>query len=204
MGQYSYYLGTEEDREEGWKTCVQKMMKERVGFLRDSIWDTYGHEKEDIQESFYQAVTGGIDQVLGQMEKGQKKPIRYIHVSYLLSSALSGEMLVKLDFYDENYFSNICDTDCYWDYHLLFPEYAGALAGLEERLYAEVVRLTSHELQRARLYYQVCNFMALEEVIRKLVKTEHFQACIRPCSESVVSILYGAYLDQAELIYEVG
>lgn len=204
MEQYSYYLEETNDRKMRWQACIQTMMAKRIKILETTTWQLYSAEKVYIQDSFHSAVLDGIKAVSKLVEAQQKGALRYIHVSYLLNSAFTGEMLVRLDFYDNKYFMDHQDVECYWDYQCLFPGYAAAVQELETQLSEEVVRLSSYELQRARLYYQTCNFILLKDIIQEFVKTKRFKQIIETCSEPQVSILFGAYLDQAELIYELG
>ncbi len=204
MKQYGYYLGETKNREERWNTCVREAIEIRIKTVNEVVWQTYEKEKEQIQESFFRCAAEAMKQMPKLMESGHKGPIRYIHFSYLLSGALSGEMLLKMDCYDEKYFSDIRDVNCYWDYSCLYPEYTEAAAKLEEKLFMEIPRLSVPEQQRARLYYQVSNIMALEEIIQSLVKSDEFKSCIQVYAKPVVSIFFGAYLDQAELIHELG
>lgn len=204
MKPYSYHLEDPADRKMRWQSCIQTMMGKRIKTLEVTTWQIYSEEKDYIQDSFHSAVLNGIEATSKLVGTQQKGPLRYIHVSYLLNSAFTGEMLVRLDFYDNEYFMDHQNVECYWDYQCLFPGYAAAVQELETQLSEEVVRLSSYELQRARLYYQTCNFILLKDIIRELVKTKQFKQIVEICSEPKVSILFGAYLDQAVLIYELG
>lgn len=204
MRQTSYYLDDSNDRLQRWTACVQGQMDKRFESLRDTVEETCEKNWEEIKESFYQSLFAGVNQSLGFIDARQKEEICYIHFSYLLSSAVTGEMLIKMDFYDKTFFFDTKDVNCYWDYRMLFPEYAADIERLSEQLNTEVARLTPYELQKAKLYYQVCNFMVLEEIMQKLVKTREVEHCIKKCAGSEVSIFFGAYLDQAELIHKLG
>lgn len=202
--QYSYYLENSDERMQRWTACVQEQMNKRFEFLKATLEETCKKNWEEIMESFYLSLSAGVKQTLGFIGARQKEKVCYIHFSYLLSSAAAGEMLLKIDFYDNKYFMDTKDINSYWDYQILFPEYAADVERLSEQLYLEVARLAPYELQKAKLYYQACNFMVLEEIIQKLIKTKEAELCIKKCSEPMVSILFGAYQDQAELIHELG
>ena len=64
----------------------------------------------------------------------------------------------------------------------------------------QVAGLTAVERQRFRIYYQVCNFMELEAVIKQLIEREQARERLRPCMDGGLSVYFGAYLDQAERI----
>mgnify|MGYP001069513169 CR=1 FL=1 len=203
--QLDYYLKNnsgEHDRE--YLECMKEIFKERGEALYTRIWDAYEKEKDRIQDSFDKALRLGAQEALDRMEQGEKGPIRYLHFSYLLSNALAEEMLVKADYYDGRHFSDLAEVDCFWDYRLLFPHYLEERECLEGRLIKKVTGLTACERQRFRLYYQVWNFMELEAVIKRLMGREQARESLSPCLNGELSVYFGAYLDQAERILQIG
>lgn len=203
MKQLEYYLEESDlDRQKQIGSCLGLFMKERMDLIREKA-ATCLKTQSEITASFEEALESGAGQALGMAKEGEKKAVRFIHFSYLYSGALSGETLIKVDYYDDTYFSDICDIDCYWDYGRLFPERMCELSNLEERLRLEIVRLTPYELQQARLYFHTLYFMVLEDILHKLVTGVKSEEIIRSCSDCGVSVLYGAYLDQAKRIHKV-
>lgn len=199
--QLDYYLkSSSKEHEQEYMECMKEIFRERGETLYTQIWDAYEQEKEAIEDSFDKALSLGTEKALERIEQGEKGSVRYLHFSYLLSNALADEMLVKADYYDRRHFSDMEEIDCFWDYGLLFPDYREERKRLELRLMEQVTGLTAVERQRFRIYYQVCNFMELEAVIKRLMEREQARERLRPCMDEDLSVYFGAYLDQAERI----
>lgn len=204
MKQFDYYLEGHSGKEweQQFAKCLKAVFQERIKTLRKETAACL-KEKPELTVSFEAALSNGALQAFKLAAAGKKGAVRFIHFSYLLSSALSGEMLIKLDCYDETYYSDIADIDCYWDYGGLFPNRSQELKALEDRLRCEIVRLTPYEISQARLYYQVLYFMVLEDILCTLVASNRSEEIIRSCAAREVSVLYGAYFDQAKRIHKV-
>ena len=199
--QLDYYLkNSSEEHGREYLECMKEIFRKRGETQYTQVWDAYEQEKETIEDSFDKALGLGTEKALERMGQGGKGPVRYLHFSYLLSNALTDEMLVKADYYDRRHFSDLEEIDCYWDYGLLFPRYVEERERLELFLMEQVAGLTAVERQRFRIYYQVCNFMELEAVIKRLMEREQARERLSPCMDGELSVYFGAYLDQAERI----
>lgn len=201
MNQINYFLKQNpETRERQLCDSIKACMEKRSMHLETDIWKVYEERKTDIIKSFQEAFRSGTEQIGAMQASRIKSPICYIHLSYLLSGALTGESRVKIDFYDQRYFADLQEIDCFWDYQMLFPEYAQELLELEDQLRQDVPRLTSCELQKARTCFQTGNFIVLEPVLQALLDDAKIKECLDRYSASEVNVFYGAYLDQSELI----
>ncbi|MBD5552692.1 MAG: hypothetical protein HDQ96_16250 [Lachnospiraceae bacterium] len=201
MGQFEYFLEQNTKlREKQFCDCLRECMEKRNGYLEKDVRMVYEENKEDITESFRAAFREGIRQVEIMQTSYVKELICYIHLSYLLSNALTGENKVKIDFYDRRYFADLQEVDCFWDYGVLFPTYKQELFEMESQMRQEVPRLTLYELQKARTYFQVENFIVLGSILRTLIKEAEIREYAGRYLAPEARVFYGAYLDQAELI----
>lgn len=201
MAKSEYFLEQNaESREKQFCDCLRVCMEKRNRYLGENVREIYEKDKADITESFRTAFQAGFRQVETMQASCVKGAISYIHISYLLSSALTGENKVKIDFYDQRYFSDLQEADCFWDYRALFPKYKQEVQEMEYQLRQGLPRLTSYELQKARTYFQVGNFIVLGSILRRLMREAGIRECFGRCLASEAGVFYGAYLDQAELI----
>lgn len=182
--------------------CIRGCLEKRSKCLEENVWKEYRKNEKDVIESFHNAFLMGIGQLGGMIGTGKKQPVSYIQISYLLSGALSGERLLKIDFYDERYYADIHEIDCYWDYESLFPEYEEDIILLKSELKQAVPRITAYEIQKACIWYQIGNFIVLKTVIQDMMQKIKPDEKLGVYSASAGAVFYGAYLDQSEAVYK--
>lgn len=187
-------------REKQFCECLKNSMEKRSRYLSQAVLKEYTNHKEKVTDSFLMAFQTGGRQLDFMIASGLKSKIQYIHLSYLLSGALTEKYELKIDFYDQRYFGDLEEVDCFWDYHELFPMYPQELLELKVELQNCLPRLTAYEIQRAKLYYQVGNFAVLEPIIQDLLRNLHGEDFLTEYMDSQVNVFYGAYLDQAKRI----
>ena len=105
MKQLDYMLEqSDEERQKQFLDCIRSCLEKRSRSLGKDVWTEYLKNETDIVESFQNALLTGMEQLHDIMASGKKQAISYIQISYLLSAALSGEKLMKIDFYDQQYY----------------------------------------------------------------------------------------------------
>ncbi len=205
MGQLSYTLEQKDEvREEQFLDCIRRCMEQRSMCLERDTWELYKNKENAIVESFQKVLGMAIQQTEEMIASGSKQPISYIQLSYLLSGALLGEHLLKVDFYDYHYYGDMQEIDCFWDYGALFPQYEQELGFLERELRQALPRISAYELQKAQTYYQVGNFMVLETILQDMMQKIKPEERLGNSSAVDGAVFYGAYLDQSEMIYRWG
>ncbi len=205
MGQLSYTLEQKDEvREEQFLDCIRSCMERRSMCLEQDTWEVYKKNEDAIVESFQEVLSMAIQQIGEMIASGSKQPISYIQLSYLLSGALLGEHLLKVDFYDCHYYGDLQEIDCFWDYGALFPQYEQELGVLERELRQAIPRISAYELQKAQTYYQVGNFMVLGTILQDMMQKIKPEERLGGSSAVNGAVFYGAYLDQSEMIYRWG
>ena len=95
------------------------------------------------------------------------------------------------------------ETDCFWDYSGLFPSYDRERKDAEAELRRRIVRMQSGELSRIGIGMTACGAPALKPILKELAASREFLRNIRHYCGCPAYILYGAYLDEAELLYQI-
>ena len=205
MGQLSYTLEQKDEvREKQFFDCIRSCMEQRSMCLERDTWELYKRKEHAVVESFQKVFGMAMQQAEEMIACGNKQPISYIQLSYLLSGALLGEHLLKVDFYDYHYYGDMQEIDCFWDYGALFPQYEQELRFLEKELRQALPRISAYELQKAQTYYQVGNFMVLETILQDMMQKIKPEERLGGSSAVNGAVFYGAYLDQSEMIYRWG
>lgn len=203
MEEIGYTLLGSKERKEQYKELMISILSEYYLRTRQKVMKEFENRREKVEDSFCKAVEAAKHSLHKEISAGQKGKLRYIQFSYLLSNALSGERLIKVDFYDRRYYRDIEEIDCYWDFGLLFGEEEKEYLNYADKLRREVIRLQSGELSQLRIGLLIFNYMVLKEILKELVKSERLLKELRPYCKDEVFFIYGAYLDQAEVLHHV-
>ena len=201
MQEKGYSLLSSEERKEQYKKLMISLLSEYYLRTRSNTMKRFENSREEVKGAFRRTLEAAKVYLHNSISAGQKGKVRYIQLSYLLSNALSGERLIKVDFYDERYYRDIEEIDCYWDFTMLFPEEESEYLNCADKLRGELIRLQSGELSQLKIGLMVLNFMVLKEILRELVKSERLLEELSPYCGDEMFFIYGAYLDQAEVIH---
>jgi len=161
---------------------------------------SFSKSKDIVMRSFLKALNPGVEAVRKKIAQGEKKSIKYIHFSYLLSEAEQKKLVIKIDFYDDRYYEDINDVDSFWRYDMLFPYIDEDVELLYEKLRKHFVRLQDYSLLDLRMLYCTVVFHIMKSVMKNLTADQVFCDALNGVGESEVVVMYGAYLDSSEMI----
>lgn len=198
-----YILSDPDERMEQYKEFLANALIEYQKRSFEQTMELFEYQQDLYEESFTRAFQKAEGFLKDAMDSQRKGKLKYVHFSYLLSGALSGEHLVKMDFYDNRYYRDVEETDCFWDCRDLFPFYEEECQHIEADMKSEIVRVHSGELSRIRIGLIAVDYLTLQSVLKVLVMSESFLERILPYCGQSVQLLYGAYLDEAEVLYQL-
>ncbi len=203
MMEKGYYLINDEARKKQYIAFMEEALCGYYHRMNSRTWELFEEKREEFEANLAKAVESANEEIQDYIFEKKKRKIKYIHFSYLLSGALSGEILLKLDFYDNKYYRDVEEVDCYWDCSSLFPDFEGEYGKLKEELSKKIMRVQSGELSQLRVGMMVLNYMILKSILTEIVKEEKVEKQLGAYCEEEAYIFYGAYLDQAEIIHQI-
>ena len=193
---------------------IEEEILKTTNFLSKAYLDNYqkleNKFKENEKEIIGQiglSMQEGIDQAVQMQEAGKKEKIKYISLSILLSSILTQEYSIGIDFYDKNF---------YLDEETVFTE-------IKIDLVKELInQYVEKDIKNLKIYQrqEKTNYPENEYIeIRKLQSmtymllymkwtTENIQKAVKQLAiknmqtEETVDITYGLYLEKQENIYK--
>lgn len=184
-----------EKREKELEAFLPPLLGESMEHLRAealNLWQT----DSSIGQSFAAALAEGIRETSLLQSVYKKGKIQLVCFSFLLSGAISGETLVKMDFYDERLFGDILDTDTFWDYHGLFPHLREECEGVAKKCRKQFVRFTESDTEELYLgFYSAC-FSILMEIFTEIFERESTKAPFLPIMDDSLTIMMGRYLEK--------
>ena len=198
-----YMLSDPDERMRQYKEFLAEALVKYHKRTFEQTMELFERQQDLYEKSFIQAFQKAEKFLRDALDSQRKGKLKYVHFSYLLSGALSGEHLVKMDFYDGRYYRDVEETDCFWDCWELFPFYEEECRQMEADMKEKIVRVHSGELSRIRIGLTAMDYLVLKSVMEILVHSESFLSRILPYCGRTTALLYGAYLDEAELVYQL-
>lgn len=167
--------------------AMSRIREEALG-----LWET----EPAIGLSFASTLAEGIRKTALLQSVYKKGKIQLVCFSFLLSGAISCEMLVKIDFYDERLFGDTIDTDTFWDYSALFPDLREEAEILGKKCRKQFIRFTEYDTEELYLGFYSASFSILMEILTEIFEKEGMQSPFLPIMDDSLTIMMGRYLEK--------
>jgi len=179
---------------------LEEMWYER----KQETMQLYAERKDSVQKNLISVITENVESIAMLIETGEKRPVRFIHFSFLLSEVLQKKLILKIDYYDERYFRDISDIDSFWDYSELFPYIDEDMAKIRDELQEEFISLKNYDILDIEMLYHVGVFAVMKEILASMVSEEDFLKAVATICDVETAVLNGAYSGQTEVIGHFG
>lgn len=136
---------------------ARQVLSDRSQTNYRTICESYNRDKEKILADFYQAIRHLILFTQTKQREFGKKAIKYVAVSYLLSSSITRTFEFQLSLLDDKYFCDPIESCVYWTPKWLFEPVASDWDILLRSVKSKVVRLHPYELDSIWRSY-LCEF----------------------------------------------
>lgn len=166
----------------------------------DTAATYYEQNQADILESFVKTLQCANQQTVFLQKEGQKDAVKYIHLSYLISGAITKKETLKIDFYDHRYYADLAEIDVFWDYQNLFSSLQANFTYLTNALKKQFTNVKTFEIEELYLAYRTLMFPALEQICKSLVENPAVWDALKPISANRLEILFGGYLSESNRI----
>ncbi|MBQ9989543.1 MAG: hypothetical protein IJP31_01160 [Lachnospiraceae bacterium] len=204
MTENSYQLLEQEERKEQYIALMKELLTAYYEGAHARIQKAPNQQKKEWKKGLIKVLERAAKDLRELIYNGQKGRIQYVHFSYLLSGALSEELLIRLDAYDKRYYRDVEEVECYWDYSSIFPDFSAEFNRLAEELRKRMIRVQSSEVSRLKIGMMVLNAVIMETVLSEMIISKEVEQLLEEFCEEKACILYGTYLDQAEVIHQLG
>lgn len=150
--------------------------------------------RDSIVSSFNNAFTCGLEKVaLAQPDKGK---IEYIHMSYLLSSLLTGKFELRIDFYNNERYLDEIETEAYWTADFIASYFEEDFRYFQSLLKKEHVRVKDYEVRNLAVdfggLYLSAFAVSFQSILTELPVNRFLHLF-----EEQVSIVYGGFQDKS-------
>ena len=189
-----------EERRLGMESYLDARLEE-IFYERTLETFEYFHvNKDKLLSSLMSAIGEARVAVEPSINSGSKQRIKFVQFSYLLSAAKMNKLILKIDMYDARHYGDLISDGGYWDYSELFPYINEDMQLLRDELSKRFLRIKDYEIADIRLYYHTGIFQMMWAVLMELAIEETFLEILSEEFEPTVHILFGAYLDKAEVV----
>jgi len=159
----------------------------------DMVKESFELNKETILDSFKNALDDGLVKVAEtSLVKGK---IKYICISCLLSSLVSGKCELRIDYYNNDYYLDRIETASYWEAVFLAPLLMDEYSYFEKLLKKKLIRVMEYEVQNMANAFNAFYYSAMAFHCQELIESinwKQYQALLEP--EAMV--MYGGFLDK--------
>ena len=149
--------------------------------------------KNSILASFQRAIAIGLKNVAEA--RPQKGKINFICISFLLTSVLSDKCEYRIDFYNNNFYLDEIESECYWEAEFLTPIMQDDYTFFERLLKRNLVRVMDYEIHKTVVSFSIFYHSVMAFFFQELIASidiKQYEGLL----ESEVIVIYGGFLDK--------
>lgn len=160
-------------------------------------FSAFTEQQTEILGGLSQKVSGLVETVGRQQARGEKKALRYLMVSSLLSSAVTRSYEYEFALYDSELYLDPTESCFYWTPGFLFRQVEQDMARFAEQAGRELVRIRAFELEEVRRMY-INGFHLVAGLFLQEVLPDILEQCglFSLSLEQEFSVHFGTYMEQ--------
>lgn len=193
------------DRRNDMRQYLQKEMEK--SFRR--VCDEFQSEIERDGGKIWNEIKEILDEVsekivMGQRE-GKKGKIKYLSFNFLQLSSYTNKLQWYITAFDENFYIDEQDVGIYYSPIYLNEKYLHELEYMNKILRQKYIRIQNYEWDIIKRVYAVYYDSIMQVLLENLLEMmREYLATSDICISNKVLIIYGQYMDEAKILYEVG
>ena len=174
------------------KLNVEFLQACRDALLQDQVYiDNYCKDNfQIVVNGLWAALTDGIHALHGLQSKG-KGSLTYLQFSFLMSGTFSNEHLLKIDFYDDRFYGDPYEIDCYWDYSYLFLDQVQRMEKMISDVRRKIVKVMDYELSERLPIYRLGQMQLLLELLKRIQAEEKIVSLLSAEADLEIKVIYG-------------
>ena len=183
-------------------TLTKPLAEERFKQIQAEIEAYCAKHGKEIADETVSAFRNAFLQAAKLQMSGEKGAVRYLVLSHLFSSVYADGYAVKIDCFDQRFYSDSAELEAYLKLDWLNPFLEKDMESFRKELAEHLPRLMGYELDRVRYryvwYYHSIIRRFLTDIIGSLLELPEFGAL---ASEPEFEVLFGGYMDKAVVIW---
>lgn len=185
------------DRQELLQQAAQRYLTPCYENAVNQAVASFAEERGQILDGLSHKVSGLVETVRCQQKRGEKKMLRYLMISSLLSSAVTRSYEYEFAFYDSELYLDPTESCFYWSPEFLFRQVEPDMARFAEQVGRELARVRAFELEEIRRMYingfHLVTGLLLQEVLPGILEQSGLFSL---ALEQEFSVHFGAYMEQ--------
>jgi len=145
--------------------------------------------------TFFDAMQALLTHAASAQEQGEKGQLRYICISYLLSSLHTGSYKLRIDAYDERHYGDLADSHVCWSPHFILGHLDSDMAHFRKHIGHKIVQIQEHEImwfmKRYSMYYFEIALQFAADLIESIVSDTRG-----------LTVTFGGYMDEGVIIFD--
>ena len=180
-------------------TRQQMIENAAIEFARQKLEDAvnlitefYKNNQFEIEESFFQEITYGLQQCIQT-----KKKLGYIAISILESSIITKTYDLQIAFYNKDLYADGYPVYKYWAPVFIYENLDADIEEMEGFLKRQIIRLKPYEVYEIKRQYAINFYFLIGFLMKGIVsKISHIQMFQKVDKENEVKILFGKYMEK--------
>lgn len=195
------------DRKEEFMTAMEYILPEQFSKSSRSITLHCEKHSKEIVHTFLEAFKTAVEQTTILQDQKKKGKVRYILFSHLYSSIFLQRYLIRIDLMDLTFYSDSSQAVSYWDARDIYQLFEEDVEAIREELGKNFPRIHEYEADFIRYayapYYHGVTKAFLLAMLEEALPERNFLPH-QDRLESFVSILFGEYMGEADVLFQLG
>ena len=195
------------DRKEEFMTAMEYILPEQFSKSSRSITLHCEKHSKEIVHTFLDAFKTAVEQTTILQDQKKKGKVRYILFSHLYSSIFLQRYLIRIDLMDHAFYSDSSQAVSYWDARDIYQLFEEDVEAIREEMGKIFPRIHEYEADFIRYayapYYHGVTKAFLLAMLEETLPERNFLPQ-QDRLESFVSILFGEYMGEADILFQLG
>ncbi len=195
------------DRKEEFMTAMEYILPEQFSKSSRSITLHCEKHSKEIVHTFLEAFKAAVEQTTILQDQKKKGKVRYILFSHLYSSIFLQRYLIRIDLMDHAFYSDSSQAVSYWDARDIYQLFEEDVEAIRKELGKNFPRIYEYEADFIRYayapYYHGVTKAFLLAMLEEALPERNFLPQ-QDRLESFVSILFGEYMGEADVLFQLG
>ena len=192
------------DRTEQIFALIKPLSQDRFTQSQELIEVYCENNGDGIAAEFISAFRNAFAQTADLQIYEEKGAVRYLVLSHLYSAVQAGGYSIRLDTFDQRFYSDLYEIDATLTLDWLYGFLAEDMACFRKELVRHIPHVKEYELEQIRYryvyYYHALALKLISESIPALLRLPEF---VKMTTESEFEVLFGGYMDKGVVIWPI-
>ncbi|MFV0239098.1 MAG: hypothetical protein ACK5H4_03525 [Lacrimispora sphenoides] len=195
------------NRKNEFMKAINLIMPEQFSKSSRRIVLSCEENSREMAHSFVEAFKVAMEQAVNLQDRKEKGNVGYILFSHLYSSMFLKQYLIRIDLMDRGFYSDTAQSMSYWDAGNIYHLFEEDVEAIRKELERDFPRIREYETDSIRYAYATYYHRLAKTFIQAILEEALPEKGFLPEQarlENRVSILFGEYMGEADVLFKLG